>query len=85
MYGYRSRKGLAWQRKERFKSHNSNMTFDTDVDNFGTLKKEVKRIEIMTRMEKRAQSSITREACMRPMTEAKGRSEKPRPADFQRV
>ena len=44
MYAYKSRKGLAMQKRQRFKSQNSNMTVDTDLDSFGTLKKEVKRI-----------------------------------------
>ena len=50
MFPYKSKKAIAWQRRERFKSQNSNMTVDTNLDTFGTLRKEVKRIEIMTRM-----------------------------------
>ena len=85
MYGYKSRKGLAWQRKERFKSQYSNMTVDTDFENFGTLKKEVKRIEIMSRMENRAQTNVNRNSNIRPATESNRRSEKPKPTDFKRV
>lgn len=68
MFAYKSRQGLAMKRKQRFKSQNSNMTVDTDLDNFCTLKKEVKRIEILTRMENRANTSLNAGSYARPST-----------------
>lgn len=88
MYAYKSRKGLAMQKRQRFKSQNSNMTVDTDLDSFGTLKKEVKRIQILTRMEGRTKTSLNTSSNGRPSTQLYRRSMKPGTAginDYRKI
>lgn len=43
-------------RNKLFKSQTSNIAIDVDLDEFTALKKEAKRIEIMTRMDTRLRS-----------------------------
>lgn len=43
-------------RNKAFKSQTSNLAIDVDLDQFTALKKEAKRIEIMTRMDTRLRS-----------------------------
>ena len=85
MYAYKSKRGLANQKKQKFKSQNTNMTVDTDLDSFGTLKKEVKRIEILTRMENRAKTSLNSSNNLRPSTQMYRRSSKPISTDFRKI
>ena len=59
MNAYKRRGGYLWAKKGRGRSEMERATVETDLDTFGSLKQEVKRIEIMTRMENRTKTSIS--------------------------
>lgn len=77
--------GYSFVRKEKFKSQKANLVLDSDSDKFDSLKKEVKRIEIMTRIENRQKTSLSAyQTKVRPNT-SMNQASKPIPPDFRRV
>jgi hypothetical protein len=85
MYAHKRNGVLPWARKERFKSQKSSVTTDTNWESFGALRKEVKKIGIMTRMEDRAKTRLAINSQPRSSSSMHQRTPKTRPSNLKAV